>query len=362
MKTLLLGDLSPTVFTNPIFKEKNLDVLFGDSLGLFENKDIIFVNLECALTDSTAAIDKFGPNLKACRETADVMKMLGVNLVGISNNHVFDFGIEGARDTMAELERVGIPYTGFGENYEDSRKNHIVEKNGERIYFIAVCEHEYSYALENRMGSRPFDVIDTLDDIREAKKTADRVIVLYHGAKEKCQYPSPRLVKICRAMVRAGADIVIGQHSHCIGCYENYEGSHILYGEGNFHFVTQKNNPLWDNMFTVCYDTKTNRIDFTPIMNNDFGIELTKGERKERILREFASRNEEMKNGKWREGWHAFCEANRENYTSAIADAYTPESTERQNHRFAHFLDCEAHHDVWCELFPTANHKNCIDK
>ena len=33
-----------------------------------------------------------------------------------------------------------------------------------------------------------------------------------------------------------GADVVLCQHSHCIGCYEQYEGAHILYGQGNFHF------------------------------------------------------------------------------------------------------------------------------
>ncbi len=361
MKTLLLGDLSPTAVTNPIFKEKRIDLLFGDSLPLFEGNDITFVNLECALTESEAAIDKFGPALKACAETAEVMKEIGVNLMGLSNNHIFDYGTEGVLDTMATLDKVGIAYTGFGTNYDDSRKNHIVEKDGEKICFIAVCEHEYSYALENRMGSRPFDIIDTLDDIREAKKSSDRVIVLYHGAKEMCQYPSPRLVKVCRAMARAGADVIIGQHSHCIGCYENYEGSHILYGEGNFHFSRVSSNPLWKDMLAVRYDTKTHEIEFTPICNSATGIELTKGEEKERILGEFNARTEEMKDGRWRGGWHAFCESMRDTYTTAIAEAYTTNATERQNHRFAHFLDCEAHHDVLVELFKTANHKNCID-
>ena len=361
MKTLILGDISPTSVTNPYFAEKNMDALFGDSLPLFSGNDVTFANLECALTESEAAIDKFGPALKACKETADVMKNIGITVAGLSNNHIFDFGVEGYLDTVKELERVGIDRTGFGENYEDSRKNYTVEKDGEKICFIAVCEHEYSYALENRMGARPFDVIDTLDDIREAKKTSDRVIVLYHGAKEMCQYPSPRLVKVCRAMARAGADVIIGQHSHCIGCYENYDGCHILYGEGNFHFSRVSSSPLWGDMLVVHYDTKTHQIEFTPICNSGTGIELTKGERKERILREFEERKKKMLDGTWKDGWHEFCESMRDVYTTAIAESFTADSTERQNHRFAHYLDCEAHHDVWVELFKTANHKNCID-
>ena len=57
------------------------------------------------------------------------------------NNHIFDFGKEGAIDTMKALDEVGIAYTGFGENYNDSRKNYVVENGEEKIAFIAVCEH-----------------------------------------------------------------------------------------------------------------------------------------------------------------------------------------------------------------------------
>ena len=51
MKALLLGDLSPSSVSAPYFKEKNIPLLFGDTVSLFENKDFILVNLECALTE-----------------------------------------------------------------------------------------------------------------------------------------------------------------------------------------------------------------------------------------------------------------------------------------------------------------------
>ena len=169
MKTLLLGDVSPTASSAPLFTAQDLSALFGDAQSLFEKRDFIFVNLECALTDSENEIPKFGPHLKAPKETAHVLKSLGVDCCGLSNNHVFDFGIEGLEDTLKALKEASIDYTGFGDNYEDSRKNYTIEKNGERICLIAVCEHEYSYALEDRMGARPYDEYDTMEDIREAK-------------------------------------------------------------------------------------------------------------------------------------------------------------------------------------------------
>lgn len=101
---------------------------------------------------------------------------MGVNYCGFSNNHIFDFGIQGIKDTVDALNRVEIRYTGFGENYNDSRKNLIIEKDGEKVCIIAVSEHEYSYALENRMGSRPYNEYDTIDDIRKAKAESDSVL------------------------------------------------------------------------------------------------------------------------------------------------------------------------------------------
>lgn len=362
MKALLLGDLCPTASTDPLFVRQDIEALFSDTLPLFEGNDINFVNLECALTGSTHAIKKFGPNLAASPETADVLKKIGVNYCGLSNNHFFDFGIEGAADSLRHLKNAGLIGTGFGKNYEDSRKDLIIEKDGQRVALIAVCEHEYSYALENRMGCRPWDEFDTPEDIRRAKAVCDRVIVIYHGGKEHCRYPSPRLLRACRAMARAGADVVLCQHSHCIGCYELYEGCHILYGQGNFHFVQPKEKAVpetWNGALAVRYDTKSHEIEFIPIVNSgNIGITLAKGAEKREMLYSFMQRNRELAAGQWRQGWHDFCESVRERYLKVIREACNADSTEKANAVFGHYLDCEAHTDVWRELFPTWNRTN----
>jgi len=185
------------------------------------------------------------------------------------------------------------------------------------------------------------------------------VIVLYHGGKEQCRYPSPRLLKACRAMADHGADLILCQHSHCIGCYEEYNGCHILYGQGNFHFVyPETQNDGWKECLAVYYDTVSDKIEFVPVQQTDTGITLAKGEEKETILADFEKRNQELANGEWKLGWHAFCEMKRPSYEKAIHFACLEESTERQNHHFAHYLDCEAHTDVWRELFPTYNQTN----
>lgn len=358
MKTLLLGDFCPKrEDVAKLFIEGDLEALFGDSLSLFEDKDFVAVNLECAITDKDTAITKHGPNLKAPIDSVNAMKKLGINLAGLSNNHVFDFGVPGAIDTMETLTKAGIDYTGFGKNYADSRKNYIFEKNGEKIAVIAVCEHEYSYAKPDKMGSRPFDEFDTIEDIRRANAECDRVIVMYHGGKEHCRYPSPRLMRVCRAMVRAGADVVLCQHTHCISCYENYEGGHILYGQGNTHFLWPRPQECWGSALAVEYDTVSGEIGFVPLhtpnTDDECGISLAKGEEKAEIMKGFAARSASLLDGTWIEGWREFCESVKSMYTQAVANAGKPDSTEAENLQFAHYLDCEAHLDVFRELFKT---------
>ena len=230
MKILIGSDVVPTRENEQIFAAADVKTLFGDVVNLAKSADRIIVNLECALTNSDGAINKFGPNLKAIPESVNALKALGVTDVALANNHVFDFGIKGLTDTVEALDGAGLPYMGIGDNDTASRAVYTLNCDGKTLGIVNVCEHEYTYALPNRMGANPYDPYLTMQDIRLAKSLCDFVIVLYHGGKEYCRYPSPRLYNLCHEMVHNGADVVITQHSHCVGCYEQYEGAHIVYG------------------------------------------------------------------------------------------------------------------------------------
>ena len=360
MKALILGDVCPTVTTDPLFKAKDINKLFGDTLSLYEGNDIFFVNLECALTEGGTPIKKFGPNLRGCPETAQVLASIGVNYCGLSNNHILDYSAQGVADTMKALDEAKIVYTGFGDNYESSRENLVINKNGQTVTLITVCEHEYTYALDDRMGSRPYDEYDTMEDIRNARKSSDRVVVIYHGGKEHCRYPSPRLRKLCHAMIKNGADLVVGQHSHCVSCYEQYEGGHILYGQGNFHFVRPGMPECWNDCLALQYDTVTNEVAFTPIVSETDHVRLANIDEANKILNDFKKRNNSLVDGTWIDGWRAFCDDVKATYRRSIAGAGRETSTTEDDHWFAHYLDCEAHTDVWRELFKTAHHTNEI--
>ena len=362
MKILIGADLVPKkTEVNELFIKGDVQTLFNEVAELAKKADRFIVNLECALTHENKEIQKFGSCLKADPKCADTFKKAGITDIALANNHVFDFGKKGLLDTMENLERVGLPYMGIGENDVDSRKIYYIETADKKVAVVNVCEHEYSYALPDRIGANPYDPYLTMQDIREAKKNADYAIVLYHGGKEHCQYPSPRLRNLCREMVYCGADVVVTQHSHCIGCYEEFEGGHILYGQGNFHFCWDNDTEMWNTSLLVELTLdKGVKINFIPLVttDNQLGIDVAKGEKKERILKEFQARNEELRSGKWKDGWHAFCEKFQGMYKGALRNLETPETKEQQTQLFAHYLDCEAHTDVWRELFPTWNQTN----
>lgn len=354
MKLVICGDLSITQSSWSAFENIDKKKAFSDVLSLFDGADAVIANLECAVTERGFKIKKFGPNLSAPANTVKTLKAAGITDCMLSNNHILDLGREGMEDTFAALDEAGMRYTGFGKNYEDSRKNHFLTADGVTVAIVNVCEHEYTYATENTMGARPFDEFETMHDIREAKKCADHVIVIYHGGKELCRYPSPRLMKACREMVRVGASAVFCQHSHCIGCYEEFEGGHILFGQGNFHFVGFKDGEMWNTGLVALVDMDKNSLSvrYVPVCSREDGegIELAKGELCDRLLFELDERNKKLASGEWRGEWRAFCEEYYDQYRRAASKGSLDGDDMEM---FRHYLDCEAHTDVWRELFPT---------
>ena len=71
MRMIIGGDVCPTTGNAEMFDKIQTEELFNDVLDVFREADINLINLECALTDSENAIKKYGPNLKAPKNTAE---------------------------------------------------------------------------------------------------------------------------------------------------------------------------------------------------------------------------------------------------------------------------------------------------
>jgi poly-gamma-glutamate synthesis protein (capsule biosynthesis protein) len=171
---------------------------------------------------------------------------MGIDVVGLANNHIMDHGAQGLRTTIETLDERRIARVGAGENIREARTILVREVKGIRIGILAVAEHEFGIANDDTPGANPMDIIDLVRNVGEHRSEFDTLIVLVHGGNEHLPYPRPDLMDTCRFMVEQGASAVICQHSHCTGCLEVYQGAPIVYGQGNFLFDMPSSFPTWN--------------------------------------------------------------------------------------------------------------------
>lgn len=315
MKLLIAGDLVPTESNISLFNNGDLNALLGkDLLSMWNSMDVRIFNLETPLTDIENPIDKCGPNLIAPTSTINGIKALNPSLIALANNHILDQGVQGLNSTLELLSKNDIPYVGVGNNVAKASKPYIINKNGIKVGIYACAEHEFSVATSKDPGANPFDPLDSLDHIQELKTQCDYVIVLYHGGKEHYRYPSPYLQKVCRKIAQKGANLVVCQHSHCIGCYEEYNNSIIIYGQGNFIF-NKRDNEYWNTSLLINIELRSGHIRYIPIVKSEYGIQLAVGQAEKDILHAFRQRSKEILNQNFLEyKYQEFSQDNIESY------------------------------------------------
>lgn len=214
--------------------------------------------LECAIGDGLPFDDekiKGRANIIYARtEDLSRVKELGFDVVSLANNHVFDLGVEGLRNTMQQLTAMGIQYCGAGMNLDEASRPALVSKDGMTIAFLAYCMYDSPWlgqvrlAEENVPGISPLDITKVVEDIRMAKKNYDKVVVLPHWGKEYSYEPLPETIEIAKQMVQAGADAVIGTHPHQVQPMIKIKGVPVCFSMGNFlfpDFYMQPPRPIW---------------------------------------------------------------------------------------------------------------------
>lgn len=297
MEILIGADIVPTDSNVKHFINGEIDELIDSKLQAELNSaDYRIFNLEIPLTDEEAPIAKCGPNLIASAKTVTGIKNLGVNFLTLANNHILDQGTQGLTSTMQVLDNAGISYAGAGDTLHEAVRPHIADINGCKIGIYCCAEHEFSIATDTTAGANPFDPLESLDHIVNLKSQCDYMIVLYHGGKEHYRYPSPRLQGTCRKIAEKGADLVVCQHSHCIGCEEKWGKSTIVYGQGNFLF-DHSNSEFWKTsiLISLVFENDLVEIEYIPLTKNGNAVRLADSDQGEKILSDFYKRSEQIK-------------------------------------------------------------------
>lgn len=236
------GDLLPSDYNIEYFTEGNLEKLFDRHIvELFQKADFSICNLEGALTDSDNHIKKVDPIMKATPASINGISKMQIRCFSLANNHIVDYGLKGFQDTCNTLDKAGIDYFGAGINENAIENYYILNIKGKKIVFYAVAETMFNIPGKNKPGVNLYDEYRVCKEIEFLKRQCDYLIVLYHGGAEFFWYNSKELRKRFHRMADNGADVVISQHTHCIGIEEYYNNTYLLYGQGDFSFGTKAN-------------------------------------------------------------------------------------------------------------------------
>ena len=207
--------------------------------------DYRVVNLETTLGMTSTKRLKIGVNLQTLSGIGSVLAKSMVNMVSLANNHIFDFGIDGVLQTTRLLDKEQIKYGGIGKTPADADQLSIININGEKIGFLFYAEHEFNYISSSEPGTAILDPSSIVLKIQESKSVCDYVVLFTHFGPEGTDSPSPRMVKLFRDFIRAGASAVINCHAHHIMGMEFYDNKPIYYGLGNLFFPNDKMPDWW---------------------------------------------------------------------------------------------------------------------
>ena len=190
------GDICPTGRIQNAFVEGNADEIFHDLLEDITNADLSVVNLECPLVSQETPINKGGggPVLGANSRCIRGFAAANWSVLNLANNHSFDHGESGLRETIDTIRGAGLGVVGAGLNISDAQMPFVTIVNGQRIVIYSMAEREYSIADSKTPGANPLDIINFVNAVRQHKQD-DIFIVLIHGAVSITHIQVPEMIR-----------------------------------------------------------------------------------------------------------------------------------------------------------------------
>mgnify|MGYP003953139729 CR=1 FL=1 len=232
------GDVAyPTGWFSDLAAKKGR-ALFGGLTPYLKSADLRFLNLESPVTTRKTVVKKSYPMVMKPRFLR-MLHSVGFNLFSLANNHTGDAGPEGVTDTLTLLQSLSTPqnplhWAGAGLTVQSRATPAIFTdpRTGVRIAFLAF--RLSGSKLGNPMGRRNAE-----KQIKAVSDKADFVVVSAHGGGEYKPVPGQWKARRWRAMIDAGAHVVLGHGPHNTQGVELYKHGVIYYSLGNFSFGTR---------------------------------------------------------------------------------------------------------------------------
>lgn len=201
-------------------------------------------NFEAPLKGFGHPIQKTGPLVSQDTQAPEILENLGFNLFSLANNHIYDYGEAGLRETLQVFPK-GITM-GVGD-IQSAYALLVKEIQGIRYGFVAYGENGYGALNGDRaMGHAWVNHPRVNADIKRYKEQVDVLIVQIHAGVELFDLPIPEWKARFKEIIDLGADVIVGHHPHIIQGFEEYQGKMIFYSLGNFYFDYPSSHPQWN--------------------------------------------------------------------------------------------------------------------
>ncbi len=205
-----------------------------------QDADIFMVNNEFPFSNRGEPMENKQFTFCSDPKYVKALNEMGVDIVSLANNHTLDYGRDALSDTFQTLDQADILYAGAGDTKERAYELQVIEKNGKKFGFLAASRvvPESNWKVEERTPGMltAYDDTKLVQLIKEAQSECDFLSVYIHWGVEYDAYPQEYQTKIASDCFAAGADLVLGAHTHCLQGISYIEGKPVFYSLGNFVF------------------------------------------------------------------------------------------------------------------------------
>lgn len=265
------------------------DAIAPDLIQEMQSADILMVNNEFPYSDRGTPLADKQFTFRAKPSTVSYLDDLGVDIVSLANNHAYDYGEQAFLDTLSTLEEAGMPYVGAGRNLEEASRPVYYIINNMKIAFISATQIERSDnpdtkgATDSSAGVfRCWNGEKLLETIKDAKENSDYVIVYLHWGTENDADIDWAQEKQAAEVAEAGADLIIGDHPHCLQPIGVVQDVPVIYSLGNFWFNSKT---VDTGLFKVTLNQDgLQTCQFIPCLQSGCKTVLLQGSEKERVL------------------------------------------------------------------------------
>ncbi|HSQ27969.1 MAG TPA: CapA family protein [Anaerolineales bacterium] len=224
----------------------NPDYPYEEVQHILEDADISVGSFNATMSDQvehTGCVWTY--QLVGSPENADALARTGFDLMSAATNHIKDCGLmrswcdETFFETLGHFQRVGIQTVGAGANLSEALEPVVITVNGIRFGFVSLGDSKLSetvFATDDNPGIARLTEENMRQALDKARQISDVVIALPHWGPEDELLPNWIQRGQARYIVNAGADLVVGNHTHVIQAYQTIDEIPVFYGLGNFVF------------------------------------------------------------------------------------------------------------------------------